>query len=116
MDKADYVDTKRKWFSKQKKLMYQPKESFTVVLPEGQTVTDEYTFKTDLQDTSLPLSAGDKVGEFYIYKNGDKFKTIDLVAKNDVTSKFAAITENTCLLYTSPSPRDKRQSRMPSSA
>ena len=23
---------------------------------------------------------------------------------------------NTCLLYTSPSPRDKRQSRMPSSA
>lgn len=95
MDKADYVDTKRKWFSKQKKLMYQPKESFTVVLPEGQTVTDEYTFKTDLQDTSLPLSAGDKVGEFYIYKNGDKFKTIDLVAKNDVTSKFAAITENT---------------------
>ena len=26
------------------------------------------------------------------------------------------IEENTCLLYTSPSPRDKRQSRMPSSA
>ena len=25
-------------------------------------------------------------------------------------------TTNTCLLYTSPSPRDKRQSRMPSSA
>ena len=25
-------------------------------------------------------------------------------------------TINTCLLYTSPSPRDKRQSRMPSSA
>ena len=24
--------------------------------------------------------------------------------------------DNTCLLYTSPSPRDKRQSRMPSSA
>ena len=26
------------------------------------------------------------------------------------------IDHNTCLLYTSPSPRDKRQSRMPSSA
>ena len=26
------------------------------------------------------------------------------------------VTNNTCLLYTSPSPRDKRQSRMPSSA
>ena len=28
----------------------------------------------------------------------------------------AILFENTCLLYTSPSPRDKRQSRMPSSA
>ena len=27
-----------------------------------------------------------------------------------------AVTIDTCLLYTSPSPRDKRQSRMPSSA
>ena len=26
------------------------------------------------------------------------------------------VTEDACLLYTSPSPRDKRQSRMPSSA
>ena len=26
------------------------------------------------------------------------------------------VTKKTCLLYTSPSPRDKRQSRMPSSA
>ena len=26
------------------------------------------------------------------------------------------LTKNVCLLYTSPSPRDKRQSRMPSSA
>ena len=29
---------------------------------------------------------------------------------------LAAIAHNPCLLYTSPSPRDKRQSRMPSSA
>ena len=27
-----------------------------------------------------------------------------------------AVINNVCLLYTSPSPRDKRQSRMPSSA
>ena len=31
-------------------------------------------------------------------------------------SKSDALYEYTCLLYTSPSPRDKRQSRMPSSA
>ena len=29
---------------------------------------------------------------------------------------FAQSVNETCLLYTSPSPRDKRQSRMPSSA
>ena len=29
---------------------------------------------------------------------------------------YDIIVNNSCLLYTSPSPRDKRQSRMPSSA
>ena len=32
------------------------------------------------------------------------------------TSAPATASSDTCLLYTSPSPRDKRQSRMPSSA
>ena len=32
------------------------------------------------------------------------------------TLAYSGILWNTCLLYTSPSPRDKRQSRMPSSA
>ena len=51
----------------------------------------------------------------------------DFVAKNDDFINFAkelgdinnncsSIREKICLLYTSPSPRDKRQSRMPSSA
>ena len=31
-------------------------------------------------------------------------------------TRIALILYNVCLLYTSPSPRDKRQSRMPSSA
>ena len=31
-------------------------------------------------------------------------------------AEFAAEQNKDCLLYTSPSPRDKRQSRMPSSA
>ena len=36
---------------------------------------------------------------------------------NTITSAFSIVVEdNDCLLYTSPSPRDKRQSRMPSSA
>ena len=33
-----------------------------------------------------------------------------------IKTKNENLLVNTCLLYTSPSPRDKRQSRMPSSA
>ena len=33
-----------------------------------------------------------------------------------LTPERSIVFVNTCLLYTSPSPRDKRQSRMPSSA
>ena len=47
----------------------------------------------------------------------------DLVSVDDVfllsetkPSFFENLQRNFCLLYTSPSPRDKRQSRMPSSA
>ena len=35
---------------------------------------------------------------------------------NAYNSMILQVEDNTCLLYTSPSPRDKRQSRMPSSA
>ena len=36
--------------------------------------------------------------------------------KSPATQGTPKININPCLLYTSPSPRDKRQSRMPSSA
>ena len=39
-----------------------------------------------------------------------------LRAKADEVLEFLTIDHLACLLYTSPSPRDKRQSRMPSSA
>ena len=35
---------------------------------------------------------------------------------NGIIGNFPAALRHRCLLYTSPSPRDKRQSRMPSSA
>ena len=35
---------------------------------------------------------------------------------NTLAGREAAITSSTCLLYTSPSPRDRQKSRMPSSA
>ena len=44
-------------------------------------------------------------------------KTFDCVASSMSNIKFNDLTYyKSCLLYTSPSPRDKRQSRMPSSA
>ena len=49
--------------------------------------------------------------DFCIERRGE---VIDYVTKKYGEDKVAQII--TCLLYTSPSPRDKRQSRMPSSA
>ena len=50
-----------------------------------------------------------------IYKSG---QTIELIPENKdfETKTFGPDRVEVCLLYTSPSPRDKRQSRMPSSA
>ena len=41
-------------------------------------------------------------------------KVIELL--NGIKNEILCVRGNCCLLYTSPSPRDKRQSRMPSSA
>ena len=38
------------------------------------------------------------------------------VSGNKITLSFAQVDPNVCLLYTSPSPRDRQKSRMPSSA
>ena len=43
----------------------------------------------------------------------EKAKIVDILFKFSANEK---ILMHSCLLYTSPSPRDKRQSRMPSSA
>ena len=44
-----------------------------------------------------------------------KMKSV-LMAPTGRAAKVMSVYSKTCLLYTSPSPRDKRQSRMPSSA
>ena len=45
-----------------------------------------------------------------------KVKRLNLHIRRDGTVAVSIPWSYTCLLYTSPSPRDKRQSRMPSSA
>ena len=56
-----------------------------------------------------------------IKENKIRLYGIDAPENNQICSKLRAYLIvfgciDTCLLYTSPSPRDKRQSRMPSSA
>ena len=49
-------------------------------------------------------------------KNIEDYKISNLYSREDYI-KFRALNDsNACLLYTSPSPRDNRVSRMPSSA
>ena len=97
------------------------------------------TTKIELSDnalTEVPASIGELAGsleELLVYKN--KIKTIApeigtlqklgtlncfnnalMKAPPDI-GKLASLEElNLCLLYTSPSPRDRQKSRMPSSA
>ena len=70
--------------------------------------------------------------EFYAQIGGDYADTLQRLCNENMVKKFvkkyqddptcadlhnAALQQDwDCLLYTSPSPRDKRQSRMPSSA
>ena len=51
------------------------------------------------------------------WKYADESGIMDKWAdKYDIDVEITQINDYICLLYTSPSPRDKRQSRMPSSA
>ena len=61
----------------------------------------------------------DGAGETVECECGAHLTVPDVVFRMPVSSRgqsAADAIENACLLYTSPSPRDKRQSRMPSSA
>ena len=51
----------------------------------------------------------------YNYRWG-KFSPIPYPTVTNKDTKKSELLPKPCLLYTSPSPRDKRQSRMPSSA
>ena len=69
----------------------------------GQTIDEE--LGNQLVATMLFLDSVDRGKPMYLYINSEGGNIVPTMAIMD-----------TCLLYTSPSPRDKRQSRMPSSA
>ncbi|WP_276701372.1 D-alanyl-D-alanine carboxypeptidase family protein [Romboutsia ilealis] len=97
VDKDDFIKNKKVFLSKEKKLIYQPEANYSVAL-SNDSKADDYSIKTKLDNIKLPIKEGDKVGTLEIYKNKKLEKSIDLVAKNDVTSIFAFFTENK-LLY-----------------
>ena len=97
VNKNDFIKNKKIFLSKEKKLTYQPEMNYSIVLP-NKSKSDDYSVKTKLDNIKLPIKEGDKVGTLEIYKNKKLEKSIDLVAKNDVTSIFAFITKSK-LLY-----------------
>ena len=77
--------------------------------------------KIDIMDTNIIdiTDAGKLVSwiQKKLYHEYGKIHIIDTKYWNHENEKIGIMdAEKFCLLYTSPSPRDKRQSRMPSSA
>ena len=69
----------------------------------------------DLKDLESSAQDGDSYAQAFLalcYIHGDKGLNISF----DKASYWANLSTETCLLYTSPSPRDLSTSRMPSSA
>ena len=79
---------------------------------DGEAPLTTLTTKT----LSSPLAKGDSdsISFTWAVKNGD-FIFVAILDPDD-TIKEVDETNNSCLLYTSPSPRDRTRSRMPSSA
>ena len=70
------------------------------------------TFENTPSDLTVECDALPATDTVTAIDNCDDNVQVNLVSTTTQTSDGSA----TCLLYTSPSPRDKRQSRMPSSA
>ena len=69
--------------------------------------------------TLAHIAAREELGDvvlFDIFEGTAKGKALDLSEAAPVFGKDSTIRGTSCLLYTSPSPRDLSTSRMPSSA
>ena len=79
---------------------------------EAVGIEKSFRSKSILRGADLSVAAGESVA--LVGENGAGKSTFMNISAGVL--KPDAGTISICLLYTSPSPRDKRQSRMPSSA
>ena len=69
-------------------------------------------------DKTMPIPRQEKdISQIEFTQSNEGSQTIEAFLDDTYTDGFLVMADGyICLLYTSPSPRDKRQSRMPSSA
>ena len=108
------------------------KENFYVSINAFSAGEMEYTLKSYKGDvifnTTRNLDEGlnefeinlrdEKTGKYSVtFKMGDEEEKLNIFrAEDEFTNKPNVASKKGCLLYTSPSPRDRTRSRMPSSA
>ena len=61
-----------------------------------------------------PIFMGESPAKIFAFQHGVKTEGTDVVEYDNIPNYI--YINNDCLLYTSPSPRDRQKSRMPSSA
>ena len=90
----------------------------------GGGVMVEYSASTTFDHVIITNNAGINGGGIFVDHNSNVILTNCTITQNTARDAGSGISNynssvtlnNTCLLYTSPSPRDRQKSRMPSSA
>ena len=82
------------------------------------TATFRRVYGSDGSAADITLAPSTSVGTIYALPDAAFALPLAKIVSGDTNSTgvSAVVALKSCLLYTSPSPRDKRQSRMPSSA
>lgn len=95
INKDDYVDSKRIWYSKERKLKYTPESNYYTVLNKEESMPT-YTGEAKLDDLKLPIKKGDTVGTLEIYKDQETqpIGRVKLIAQNDINNLFTSLLNN----------------------
>ena len=93
------------------------KEKNAIDLTRGKPSPDQLTFSEELDG----ILDGNFTQDGIDIRNYGEIKGLPSARKLgaellDYSEEFVLASSNSCLLYTSPSPRDRQKSRMPSSA